>query len=165
MTIRISVTKNFRCTSSLFGSWTLCVLSNAKTEKWLTIPTSQPSQLDSPRKWLQTLPINTSSRHMLQQWQYMHLEEDLMLSSLIERDASLCTFLQPRDLKALRLACHELQSIASKYLLETVYLDLLPDSFDRLLSASAHPTLCRYVRIIFYVPVQSFSCTPLDEFR
>jgi hypothetical protein len=76
-----------------------------------------------------------------------------------------CTFLQPRDLKALRLACRELECIASKHLLETVYLDLLPDSFDRLLSVSAHPTLSRYVRTIFYVPVRFFSCTSLDDFR
>jgi hypothetical protein len=92
----------------------------------------------------------------------MHVPLISLPTELIDK---VCTFLHLPDVKALRLACRELESIASKYLLETVYLDLLPDSFDRLLSIFAHPTVSRYVRTIFYIPVQFSSCTSLNEFR
>ena len=42
---------------------------------------------------------------------------------------------------------------------------MLPESFDRLLSISAHPTLSRYVRTICYIPVQCVSCSSVLDFQ
>ena len=66
---------------------------------------------------------------------------------------NVCSRLEPMHLKSLRLVSHQLSHSASQYMLETVYVDLLPESFERLLAIAAHQIFSRTVRRLFYQPV------------
>lgn len=62
----------------------------------------------------------------------------------------ICAFATLADLKSIRLASKRLESCASRFLFETIYIDILLDSFEKLLAISKQPRLSKNVRSVFF---------------
>lgn len=77
----------------------------------------------------------------------------------------ICVFLPLSDLKNTRLASKLLETCVSSYLFEVIYIDVLPESFERLLSISAIPKFACGVRSVFFEPRIFRSVCSLDRFR
>lgn len=72
---------------------------------------------------------------------------------------------QITDLKAIRIACKILKPHASEFLFQTVHLELLQESFERLMAISEHPHFSKTVRIIEYCPRRLEPMEYLEKFE
>ena len=68
-------------------------------------------------------------------------------------------------MKSLRLACRYLNDVSVKYILDTVYVDLLEESFEQLLAVAAHPVFRHTVRTLVYMPVSFSSFDSLKIYK
>ena len=68
-------------------------------------------------------------------------------------------------MKSLRLVCRYLNDVSVKYILDTVYVDLLEESFEQLLTVSAHPVFQHTVRTLVYVPISFDSFDSLKMYK
>ncbi|KAI9788741.1 MAG: hypothetical protein M1816_006598 [Peltula sp. TS41687] len=81
---------------------------------------------------------------------------------------NICSFLQPSAIASLRRACRWQNGIASRHLIDTVYVDMLPESIHRLFSTAAHPIFRHTVRAIYYFPLEyceSFDHVSINLFK
>lgn len=70
-----------------------------------------------------------------------------------------CAFLPLSALKSTRLASKLLESCASRFLFETIYIEILPESFERLLAIFAEPKFASGVRSV-YLDTRVFGSLP-----
>lgn len=69
------------------------------------------------------------------------------------------------DLKSLRLSCQLLEVFASEFLHETVHLDMLPESFDRLQAIPDNAKFSSNIRTIFSSPLLFFDLDSPQSFK
>jgi hypothetical protein len=62
----------------------------------------------------------------------------------------ICAFMPLSDLKSTRMASKLLESCASSLLFKIIYIDILPESFDKLLAIAAHPKFALGVRSVYF---------------
>lgn len=77
----------------------------------------------------------------------------------------ICSFMTLPALKCTRLSSKFLESCASTFLFETVYIDLLPESAEKLLSISACPKFALNVRTVHFESRVFRSYYGLDRFQ
>lgn len=69
------------------------------------------------------------------------------------------------DVKSFKLVSRRFDAIASRFILKSVHVSLLPESFDNLAAMSNHPVLSRYVRGLWFFPNRSVSLPSLLRFK
>ncbi|KAI9785440.1 MAG: hypothetical protein M1816_000410 [Peltula sp. TS41687] len=67
---------------------------------------------------------------------------------------NICSFLRPPAIASLRLSCRWLNGIVSRHLIDAVYVDLLPESIERLSCIANHPIFRHSVRAVYYFPLE-----------
>ncbi|KAI9788779.1 MAG: hypothetical protein M1816_006560 [Peltula sp. TS41687] len=66
---------------------------------------------------------------------------------------NICSFLPPSAIASLRLTSSLFNGIASPYLIDTVYVDFLQESIDRLSETASHPIFRTTIRTVCYFPL------------
>lgn len=77
----------------------------------------------------------------------------------------IASILPARDIKRLRLVNNKLNAIASAYLFETIFVELLPGSLAKLSSVARHPVFSKSVRTIFFSPLRFRAVPDLARFE
>jgi hypothetical protein len=77
---------------------------------------------------------------------------------------AIASMLPARDIKSLRLVSLTLVTIASKFLFETIFVEVLPESLYKLSSVVGHPVFSKSVRTIFS-PKLFVAIDGLEEFK
>lgn len=72
---------------------------------------------------------------------------------------------QITDLKAIRLACKVLELYGREFLFETIHVELLPESMERLAAISELPHLVKNVRTLEYCARQLIGVTSHEDFE
>ena len=78
---------------------------------------------------------------------------------------AIASILPARDIKSLRLVSRTLVSIASEFLFETVFVEVLPESLEKLSFVTLHPVFSKSVRTIFFSPRMFQAVDALEDFK
>jgi hypothetical protein len=69
------------------------------------------------------------------------------------------------DIKHLRLVNRALSLVSSRYMFETIFIEVLPESLQKLQCVAAHPVFSKGVRFAFFLPNTFHRIDDLDEFK